>query len=293
MTEIDFLSDDGEAEQLFLQELSTIERAIRFTCRRGGMSDDDADDFASCVKLKLIDNDYAIIRKYDRRSTFAAYISVVVQRLLLDYRIHLWGKWHASAEAKRLGEPAMTIEALIHRDGRPVDEVMPMLLRRWPELTRTRVEEILHRLPTRAQRPRDVELELASEEIGTTAEQILEDAFAHEREERARKVGAIVRATFARLCEDDRVILRLHFEGAMNVADIARLLSLPQKPLYRRVGRALRTLRKHLERAGFDLPEARALLSHRGIDFDFGFDGEKPPSRPSHHQLSSEGEEGE
>jgi hypothetical protein len=121
-------SDDPR--NLFLAELSTIERAIHFACRRGALRREDADEFASYVKLKLIDDDYAVIRKSERRSSFAAFISVVVQRLLLDYRIAEWGKWHASAQARRLGEPAITIEAMIVRDGRTLDEVFPALQRR-------------------------------------------------------------------------------------------------------------------------------------------------------------------
>jgi DNA-directed RNA polymerase specialized sigma24 family protein len=44
------------------------------------------------------------------------------------------------------------------------------------------------------------------------------------------------------------------------VADIARRLDVPQKPLYRRLERALRTLRTALERAGVPVERVRAAL---------------------------------
>src|SRR5256885_9925743 len=49
---------------------------------RAFLSGADAEDFGSFVKLKLIENDYAALRKFEHRCSFAAYISVVVQRLL-------------------------------------------------------------------------------------------------------------------------------------------------------------------------------------------------------------------
>lgn len=255
-------------EKLFLIELESIERAIRFACRRGSLRDDDADDFASYAKLKLIEKDYAVIRKYERRSSFAAFISVVVQRMLLDYRIGQWGKWHASAEAKRIGEPAITIEAMLYRDGRTIDEMLPMLMRRWPEVTRASIDAVVRRLPTRAPRLRAVDLETVGDTIAVSSE----PPFQSERTDLARRIASVVRETMNNLDEHDRLIFRLHFEGGMSVADVSRTLRLEQKPLYRRLQRALLLLRKHLEAAGVSSGDAEEILSSRNTDLDFGFD---------------------
>ena len=66
------------AEQLFLEQLPVIERAISFVCRRHNLRGADADDFASTVKLKLIDHDYAVIRSFQGRSSFATFITIVI-----------------------------------------------------------------------------------------------------------------------------------------------------------------------------------------------------------------------
>lgn len=267
------------AKELFLEELPTIERAIRFACRRGSLHDADAEDFGSYVKVKLIDADYAALRGFEGRSSFAAFIGVVVQRLLLDYRIHLWGRWHASAEAKRLGERAVAVESMLLRDGRTIDEVIAPLQRRWPELTRAGIEDIARRLPRRAPRPYMTSLDDATREPGVDGRV---DRAVLEREQVARsaRLAAAVREAMRRLPDDERTIVRLRFEGGMSVAEIARSLGVEQKPLYRRVTHALRNLRKMLEQAGYDESDAEAVLAMRP-ELDFGFDAGNAAGGPS------------
>ena len=45
-------------------------------------------------------------------------------------------------------ERAITIEALLYRDGRTIDEVLPMLLRRWPDLRVETSRRLMSRLLT-------------------------------------------------------------------------------------------------------------------------------------------------
>jgi RNA polymerase sigma factor (sigma-70 family) len=268
--------DTGEA--LFLQHLETIERAIQQACRRGAIPGDDGEDFASYVRLKLIEKDYAIIRKYDQRSSFAAFISIVVQRLLLDYRIAHWGKWHASNEAKRLGEVAIVIEAMLYRDGRTLDEVVPTLLRRWPELTRAAIDDVVQRLPPRMPRCRTVQLDEDVVETLAANDEFGDDA---ERAVVAERIASIVRSVMNAADARDRLIFRLQFEGEMSVADISRTLKIEQKPLYRRLKRLLATLRARLEAAGVTAADAEDVLASRGIHLDFGLTSTEDDSESS------------
>lgn len=262
--------DKHEAEKLFLEELETIERAIRHAARRASMSDDAAEDFASYVNLKLIEKEYAVLRKYERRASFAAFISVVVQRLLLDFRIAQWGKWHASAEAKRMGEPAITIEVMLLRDGRSVEEVLPALRRRWPEMTQAAVQQVVQRLPKRAPRVRTVELREAHDAVQPWNREDRNVMLASEHAVVAKRIESIVRSTVQDLDEQDRLVFRLRFESAMTVAEISRMLRIEQKPLYRRIERALHLLRVRLEDAGITSSHAEAILTSNA-DLDFGF----------------------
>ena len=58
-----------------------------------------------------------------------------------------------------------------------------------------------------------------------------------------------------------RLIVHMHFAESMSLADIARGLSVPQKPLYRKLHRALVTLRLCLERTGITQSEAHEVVN--------------------------------
>ena len=265
-----------DLEHFFIEQLGVIERAIRSALRRASSPGDDAEDFASYVKLKLIENDYAVLRKYEGRSSFGAFISVVVQRLLADYRIARWGKWHPSAQARRLGEPAMTVETMLVRDRRPLDEALPELQRQWPHLTRDDVEAIAVQLPERTQRPRAVDVDLAR--VADCRSRPDEMAAAAELGEIAGRIGTVIRAGLDQLDITERLILRLRFEGGVSVAEIARMLNLEQKPLYRRMNRALGALRKQLEFAGFGSRDVEDVLSSATPELNFGLDDSEADS---------------
>src|SRR2546423_8721210 len=83
-----------DARALLVENLDLIDRVIAFISRRQRLDQVESEEFGSIVKLKLVENDYAIVRKFEGRSHFATFITIVVQRMLLDYRIHHWGKWH-------------------------------------------------------------------------------------------------------------------------------------------------------------------------------------------------------
>ena len=54
--------------ELFVSHLPEIERVIAWISARRHLSGADRDDFAAQVKLKLIEDDYAVLRKFEARS---------------------------------------------------------------------------------------------------------------------------------------------------------------------------------------------------------------------------------
>jgi RNA polymerase sigma factor for flagellar operon FliA len=275
------------AEALFVEQLETIDRVLAFVGRRNSLRD--VDDFGSWVKLKLIENDYSIIRKFEGRS-FPAYISTVIHRLLLDYRIHLWGKWHASAEAKRQGEVAIALEVMLCRDGRNLEEALPALKRIRPDLTREEIERIAASLPQRAQKAREVELEGLAEHLIVPAESVDDRPLARERASLWQRISDVVNAYVENVEEEDRAMLRLRFGSGMTVADVSRALQVEQKPLYRQLTRHVTELRERLEVAGIDWSVAHDLLEHpfSGVDFTFLQIENKQPC-PSDHTSGAGG----
>jgi len=205
-----------------------------------------------------------------------AFISVVVQRMLLDYRIANWGRWHASTNAQRLGDVGITIEAMIVRDGKTIDEALPALRRRWPGLTRKEVAAMLETLPHRQARPRFIAIEDAAE-MGSTSDTVDQAAFESDRRELSQEIATIVRSVIKDFDEFDRLIFRLRFNAGMSVAEISRSLSIEQKPLYRRIQRALLALRQRLEAAGVTPGDALDIVTNPDNDLDFGLADEDAP----------------
>jgi RNA polymerase sigma factor (sigma-70 family) len=95
-----------DAEEFYRQHLTAIGQIALSVCRRGGVDDHDAEDFASDIRLKLCDDNYAVIRKFQGKSSFTTYLTVVINKSFLDHRRKIWGKWTPSSQAKRLGARA-------------------------------------------------------------------------------------------------------------------------------------------------------------------------------------------
>lgn len=264
------------ADELLTSHLPLIERAIAFACGRYGFSPDDLADFSSVVMLRLIDNDYAVVRAYEGRSSFTTFIGIVVQRMLLDYRIHQWGKWHASAEAKRIGALAVELEQLLHRDGRTLDDALQVLAPKHAGVTRQSLQSIADRLPERAPKKRLVSLENA---LPVAATKVEDDSFPADRKRTAERVSMLMNQAIDKLPADDRLILQMRFQEGMTVAQIARALRQDQKLLYRRVERCMRDIRKKLESTGIAASDVLDLLGRD--DTVLQFDLRNLAARPS------------
>ena len=267
-----------DARALLEANLELIERVIRFTARRQHLDESEIEEFASIVKLKLIENDYAKFRKFEGRSKLYTFVVTVVQNMFLDYRIHHWGKWHASAEAKRLGDLAVELERLLHRDGRSIDEALPLLRAHYPDAPRKTLEELAERLPERRARRRMVDLAEA-EGVAADDEGIEENVLAAERQTTSQRLSCAMREALGKLPEHDRLLLQLKFESRFTIAQISRSMQEEQKLLYRRMERLLKDLRAELERAGIDPRAVADLIGREGAELDFALG--TPVLRPS------------
>ena len=268
-------------EALFLSQLAVIERVISFVSSRHHLPGVEADDFASHVKLKLIEDDYAILGKFQGRSSLRTYLTVVIQRLFLDFRISAWGKWRPSAEATRAGEVAMLLERLTIRDGYGFEEACE-LLETNHQLTvpRSELEAIAGRLPSRPRRRFESDEGLANV---AAAQPELDEAIAdREREVTATRVETALARALAGLEAQDRLILSMRFIDGRTVVEIARVLQLDQKGLYRRLERLMKELRAGLEAHGVDGAAALEIFESPAVSIAWSGDtAEKPSGRPS------------
>jgi len=114
-------------QRLLLDHLDLINQIVRTVGRRRHLSATEAEDFASFVHLRMVDDDYAILRKFQNRSTLWTYLAAVIERMSLDFCAEKWGRWRPSAMAERLGPVAVVLERLVNRDSHSVDEALEIL----------------------------------------------------------------------------------------------------------------------------------------------------------------------
>ncbi len=271
-------------EDTYLHHLRTIERIASSVARRNHLDADQSAEFTQEVRVRLIDDDYAIIRKFEGRASFSTYLTTVILRLFQQWRVEMWGKWRPSAEARRLGDQAITLERLLTRDGYTFDEAIKVLTTPGgSQYTVAELEMIYLRLPLRNPRPKLVSDELTPEIAAVDAE--ADDRVEmHDRERSARHVAAAVDRLLQTMEPEDRLILRLRFWQGLKVPDIAQRLHLDQKKLYKRLDRLFIAMRRALEEAGVGKSEIGTLLTRGDQEIRFEFPhgpGEIPPFRPS------------
>ena len=114
--------DDYEA--LLVRHLDFIDKMARIFSSRDGLSADEAEDFTSWVHERLIEDDYAVFRKFRGESALTTYLTMVISRLRHDHRVAEWGRWRPSAEAIRKGSDAVALEKLVYRDHHTVGEAV-------------------------------------------------------------------------------------------------------------------------------------------------------------------------
>lgn len=270
-----------------------IEGLLRRVAARRCLSADEAEDFSSWARVKLLEDDCAILGKFRGRSSLKTFLVTVLQNLFRDYRIAKWGKWRPSAKAKRLGVDAVRLETLLYRDGLSFDEAAEILRRNHGvSASIAELAELAGELPPRM--PRRTVGEGA---LGTLAElaELAEDGGVDARvrdEERwaaAERTEEGLGGALRGLDPEDRLILKMRFEDGLTVATIARTLGLDQKPLYRRIERCLSALRAGLEQRGVAAETVTELLGWNRLELrvDYGdLALETGAPRPSHGQRS-------
>jgi RNA polymerase sigma factor (sigma-70 family) len=268
-------------EALFLSQLELIERVISFVSSRHHLPGADADDFASHVKLKLIEDDYGVFRKFRRRSALRTYLTTVIGRLFQDYRNSAWGKWRPSAEAVRAGEVAILFERLTVRDRYGFEEACELMeMNHQVTVPRAELDAIAGRLPNRVRRRFESEEALA--DVAADQRPLDEGVADQERAVTAARVQAALATAMHALDAQDRLIVALRFRDGRTFVEIARLLRLDQKGLYRRVERLLKELRATLRASGVDGTDALEIFESAAVSIDWRDNTEETAeSRPS------------
>jgi RNA polymerase sigma factor for flagellar operon FliA len=270
-------------ETTYLQHLESIQRIAAFVARRGHLNADETSEFVQVVCVRLLEDDYSIIRKFENRSSFSTYLTTVTLRLFSQWRVEMWGKWRPSAEAKRLGDKAITLERLITRDGFTFDEAVKTLTTRAGSgYTVSELEALYVRLPLRNPRPMLVSDDAAPEVAAVDADAD-ERVESRDRERSARRCAAALDAALAKFDAEDRLILKLRFCKALKVPEIARIVNIDQKKVYKKLEKLFAILRRALADGGVSQADVDKLLGNgdQDIRLDLLSGEESPPSGPS------------
>ncbi len=231
------------------EDLSVLDTVIRAVARARRLAGGDFQDFAQTVHVKLLERRYDAFSRFRGDSSLRTYLTVVVTRILLDWRNARYGKWRPSAAAARLGPMGVGLERLTSRDGHTVSEAVE-IMRQATGLDREALRDLAERLPPRISR----------REVGPDLEQLaLSEPFrdpiaAREHLEQADRARRALRRAYLTLPPDDQRLLALRYQRSMTVRQIGQDLGIDPKPLYRRFERMTSKLRRALgKRTDFDL----------------------------------------
>lgn len=282
----------NDPRALLAKEWTTIERITAFIGRRYRLRPEEVEDLTSLVALKLYENDCAVIREFRGASSLITYLRVVVRRIFLDDYIHEKGKWHSSAEAKRLGPIAIELERLIHRDGLPRELAIAQVRPVHPEIGDEELELLLARLPQRTRWSR-VPLDESVAESTPNCDEADLLTIDRERQEISARAAAIIRQYLTTVPPHDRLMLQFQFDSNMQISQIARMLQIDQAVLYRRRQKLFRELAAALQSEGIRSKEIYDLIGHMDNEVDFGLKS-KPysPSLDEGNRAAAEGDRG-
>lgn len=260
------MSERDDFEALFREHLPFIDHAVASVTRVLGLRGADAEEFAAWARERLWEGEYAILRRWRGESRLTTYLTTVVVNLGREFRVKRWGRWRPSAAAQRLGPLAVRLETLVYRDGLRLDEAAELLRTRGETDASDRtLAALLAQVPERARARRADDREVPVETIAddaTADDAVLDQESSAERRATYQALGDAV----ARLAPDERIVIRMHFLEGRSLADVARVLDVPQKPLYRVKDRALRTLALALHAAGVTREQVRGLLGGALVD---------------------------
>ena len=248
-------------QRLLLDHLDLIEQIVRTTGRRRHLSATELDDLGSFVNLRLVDDDYAILRKFQSRSTLWTYLAAVIERLSLDFCVEKWGRWRPSATAERLGPIAVVLERLVTRDGHTIEEAIEIVRTHHDvSLTYAELRRIWDALPARVRATEVGEEAAANVSSNDASDATVEDADLRKDIERLQRA---LQTAFAAIAAQDRVIIALRFEQDLSIAEISRITGVSVPTLHRRLDKSVKQLRLALSQ--FDPRNIANLIGHPSI----------------------------
>jgi RNA polymerase sigma factor (sigma-70 family) len=254
-----------DGQRLFLENLSTIDRVVAAVARRHRLSTHERDDFASLVRLRLLEDDARVMRAFEKRSSLSTFLTIVISRIFFDFRNAEWGRWRPSAQARRLGPVAILLDQLMTRDGHVLEEAIEILrVNHRVAMSDTEIRALWDALPRRLQTM--VVGEEAAGEVSAPEDPASAAEFAGRTDARER-VAQALSVALTKLPAQDQLIVQLQFSHGVGATELARHFSMSKATLHRRINRILADLRAALQAQNIDPLEVAVLLRSGSFEF--------------------------
>jgi RNA polymerase sigma factor (sigma-70 family) len=248
-------------ESFLVSHLPLIDSIIAQVCRRHHLSAGEAEEVSSEIKLRLIERNYEVLRQFQGRSSLRTYLIVVVHRLFLDHRIKLWGKWRPSSSAKRLGPVAILLERLTERDGWTFEQAVEVMrTNHGVDESRDALWKLHVQLPPHTS-ARHFVSEEACRDLTSPSPSPEANLIRAEQDFVENRVHQALDRALRTLKPEERLIVRMRFADAFQVSEIASVLHLDQKRLYRTINVILARLRERLIADGISFEDVSTLFA--------------------------------
>lgn len=93
-----------------------IRRITYAAASRRSLSRTEREILEDFVLTRLVEHDFALIRKFRNRSSISTFLTAVIEKLSLDFCVLHWDEWQPSPTAARYGPNGVLLERLILRD---------------------------------------------------------------------------------------------------------------------------------------------------------------------------------
>lgn len=214
-----------EAKALLESNLGITNEIVRKFCYRHSIAGDDADEYNSHVHEKLVEDECRKIREFKGGSSYKTYITVVISRILID-RIRSGRRWKPSQKALKMGNDAVILEELFYRKNYSFEQAYSTLVtNHGASISRDRAYEMVTLLQRRhviSKRPRVVEfVDNISDNRDTAPDRVVVNKENSKNKDHLDNVISEIRGF---LSNEERLLLRMRFEGNIKISEIARVL---------------------------------------------------------------------
>jgi RNA polymerase sigma factor for flagellar operon FliA len=246
------------------QHANLIEQALAHVCRAHRLRADDAEEYKSFSRIKLLEDDRRRLRAYQGRSSMSTYLHTVCTCLFRDWRNHVWGKWRPSAEAERLGDLAVELEKLTSRDGLDYEQAVETLLSSRSAKSRGDCDDIWAKLKKRG----SVVFEPLDDTLAPPSTPRSDLIARQEASQRSLQIRQVLLEALKTLSNQDLILVKLRYWSNFQIEVIAKRIGEGRpKRLYRQIDGIRRHLWEYMVQQGVTEQEIVDFFEDTGREF--------------------------